>query len=81
MGIFSVAERFLPPAVVDNFFLTIYSPFFFLIVGLGNLKREATMIEAPILAILIGSVFYSVVLGFIFYFYKLYRNDARAEKG
>lgn len=38
------------------------------------------MIEAPIFAIFIGSVFYSVIFGFVYYFYKNLKNDERAER-
>lgn len=75
MGIFIITERFLPPSVSDNLPLTIYAPFYLLVINLGNIKGESTMIEAPILAFVLGSFFYSIVLGFIYYFYKLSKNQ------
>lgn len=70
-----MTERFLPPAVAENLPLTIYAPFFFLVINLGNLNGESTMIEAPILAFVLGSVFYFIVFGFIYYFYKLNKDS------
>jgi hypothetical protein len=81
MGFFVVTQRFLPPTVVENFLLGIYSPFFFLVVNAANMKGESTMIEAPVFAFILGSGFYSLFFGFIYYFYKLNKNTYRAEKG
>lgn len=73
-GLISIFERLLPTSISQGCPLTIYCPFYLLMVNLGNWKGESTMIEVPILAIVIGSLFYSLFFGFLYFFYKQYKK-------
>ena len=76
MGLFSIFERFLPSSTSQGCSLTIYCPFYSLVVNAGNLKGESTMIEAPIFALVLGSITYSLIFGFLYYFYKISKNKS-----
>ena len=71
IGVFTgLLNQILHLSVLEDGLIVIYYPFIYFIIWAGNFKGESSMIEAPIIGLLLGVFFYSVIFGLIWWFFK-----------